>query len=187
MLYAITYPSIQTDFESAFVFVPGGPSSSALPHPIEDLTSLKLVNELKRPLILFDPRGTGNASRLNCSIQGKPYSYDVDLLDLRSCLMEIGEEVLHYSTNAIVNDLEALRKTLGFKQLDLFGVSYGTLISQAYGVLYPKSVRSMILDSPVPLRYRDVYEVRRHAAYDRIHALKNTGNPDFSPRSSRTS
>ncbi|KAI0566282.1 Prolyl aminopeptidase (S33) [Gracilaria domingensis] len=182
MLYAITYPSIQVDSENAFVLVPGGPGGSVLEHPIEELTSLELVNELKRPVIMFDPRGTGNESRLNCSLQAEPLSLDIDLLDIRSCLREIGDDVLHYSVNAIVNDLEVLRKALGFKQLDLFGVSYGTLISQAYGVLYPDSVRSMILDSPLPMRYQDLYEVRHHAAYARIHAAKNKDNPDFTPR-----
>ncbi|KAI0565736.1 alpha/beta hydrolase [Gracilaria domingensis] len=145
----------------------------------------EFVDALHRPVILFDQRGTGNTSRLNCSLQAEPFpvlSLDLPLFDIRSCLSDIGDEVLHYSSTAIVNDLEILRKALGFEQFDLFGLSYGTLISQAYGVLHPDSVGSMILDSPVPLRYNDVYQVRHHAAYVRIHEEKNRGNPDFSRR-----
>lgn len=180
--YAITYPSIPTNSDIAFVLVPGGPGGSILTHSPRELTSLDLIDELKRPVILFDPRGTGNSSRLNCSLQAKPLSFDIDLLNIRRCFSEIGNEVFHYSTNAIVNDLEMLRNALNFKQLDLFGVSYGTLISQAYGVLYPDSVHSMLLDSPLPMRYTDLYEVRHHAAYARIHAEKNKHNPNFSAR-----
>lgn len=149
--------------------------------------SLWLVNKLKRPVILFDPRGTGNASRLNCSLQQKPLSLhlDVDLFDIRRCLSEIGNEIFHYSATSIVNDLELLRLALGFDKWDLFGFSYGGLISQVYGVLFPNSIHSMLLDSPVPMRYKDLYQARSHKAYARIYAEKNKWNSSFSMKTFR--
>ncbi|KAI0565756.1 alpha/beta hydrolase [Gracilaria domingensis] len=181
MLFLIVYPSFTADFDSALVVVPGGPGGGPLTFLSDGgITSAQVVEQLNRPVILFDPRGAGNASRLNCSLQAKPLTIDVDPLDLRNCFLEIGEEILHYSATAIVNDLETLRNALGFKQLDLFGVSFGTLISQAYGVMYPDSIRSMLLDSPLPMRYKDVYRLRHHAAYARIYAEKNRNVPGFS-------
>ncbi|CAN8066966.1 unnamed protein product [Agarophyton chilense] len=182
MLFAITYPSIPTNSSTAFLLIPGGPGLGFLTHSPGDLTSLELVNELKRPLILFDPRGTGNASRLNCFLQDRPLSLDYELSDLRQCLSEIGDEILHYSSTAIVKDLELLRMALGFRQFDLLGISYGSLIAQAYGVLSPESVHSMMLDSPLPLRNRDLYQLRRPSTYARIYTEKNKNNPNFTLR-----
>lgn len=185
MFYAITTPTIPLEFKRALVIIPGGPGGALLTHHPAGITSFQLVNELQRPVILFDPRGTGNGSRLNCSLQQKPLSLhlDIDLFDIRRCLSEIGDEVFHYSATAIVNDLELLRIALGFKKWDLFGYSYGGLISQVYGLLYPNSIGSMLLDSPVPMRDKDLYQVRNHEAYARIYAEKHRENPKFSMES----
>jgi pimeloyl-ACP methyl ester carboxylesterase len=48
----------------------------------------------------------------------------------------------------VVKDIQDLRKTLGLKQVDLFGVSYGTRIALAVVKHDPTGVRAVVLDSP---------------------------------------
>jgi pimeloyl-ACP methyl ester carboxylesterase len=54
--------------------------------------------------------------------------------------------------NSIENarDIESLRLALGYEAINLYGVSYGTLLAQHYMRLYPDSLRSVVLDGVVP-------------------------------------
>jgi len=45
-----------------------------------------------------------------------------------------------------------VREALGAPRLDVIGISYGTRVAQQYARAYPASVRSVVLDSPVPNR-----------------------------------
>jgi len=49
-----------------------------------------------------------------------------------------------------VTDLEALRSTLGYPQLNLYGISYGTRVAQHFARRFPGSARTVILDGVVP-------------------------------------
>ena len=44
------------------------------------------------------------------------------------------------------DDLETVRRTLGYDKIDLYGGSYGATLAQAYVRRYPDSVRSVVLD-----------------------------------------
>lgn len=50
-----------------------------------------------------------------------------------------------YSLQRDVEDLEGLRKALGFEKLHLFGHSYGGILAQAYVLKYPERVGKLIL------------------------------------------
>ena len=181
--YAILRPTAHVQSDTALVIIPGGPGSSGITR-VNDSTLIANVELTERPFLLFDPRGTGEATRLNCTLSEDPLARATNvstaerLTRIRSCLSQIGSEIVHYSSKAIVEDLEILRKSLGFKQFDLFGVSYGTYIAQIYALEHPDSIRSMILDSPVPLDV-DIYESRDPIAFRRIYETQNADNPDF--------
>ena len=49
-----------------------------------------------------------------------------------------------------VDDLDALRKALGYEKITLLGHSYGGLLSMKYAIKYPDHVKSMILVDPSP-------------------------------------
>jgi pimeloyl-ACP methyl ester carboxylesterase len=46
-----------------------------------------------------------------------------------------------------MNDLEVVRRALGYGPIDLYGASYGATAAQIYLRLYPRSVRTLILDA----------------------------------------
>jgi proline iminopeptidase len=50
-----------------------------------------------------------------------------------------------YSFQRDVDDLDGLRKALGFEKWSVFGHSYGGMVAQAYAIQYPASVDKLIL------------------------------------------
>ena len=52
-----------------------------------------------------------------------------------------------YSFKGDVEDIEALRKALGFDKWDVLGHSYGGMVAQQYALDYPNSVNKLILVS----------------------------------------
>jgi pimeloyl-ACP methyl ester carboxylesterase len=68
----------------------------------------------------------------------------------------------HYATRDAVMDLEAIRRALGFDQLNLYGISYGARVAAGYAVLFPGRVRSMVMHSPAG--FTGWPEVTRHAS-----------------------
>jgi pimeloyl-ACP methyl ester carboxylesterase len=45
-----------------------------------------------------------------------------------------------------MDDLEAVRRALGYEKIDVYGASYGATAAQLYLRLYPHAVRTLILD-----------------------------------------
>ena len=177
--FGMVVPSNPDRAKSALLYLPGGPGQSGLNSGFLDIA---FANALNKTIISVDPRGTGSLSRLNCSLPedfNKYQPLDVQtLFTFRDCLSTLGSQAIHYSTQAVVEDLEILRRTLEFDQYDLVAVSYGTIFSQMYALKYPGKIRSMILDSPQPLQI-DPYTSRHPAAYKRILKANNVDNPNF--------
>jgi proline iminopeptidase len=53
--------------------------------------------------------------------------------------------VTEYSLNGDIEDLEGLRKAMGFRQINILGHSYGGVVAQGYAVKYPENVSHLIL------------------------------------------
>jgi proline iminopeptidase len=54
-----------------------------------------------------------------------------------------------YTFTRDVEEVEALRQALGIAKMDILAHSYGTLVAQAYALKYPRSVRRLVLISPL--------------------------------------
>lgn len=65
---------------------------------------------------------------------------------VRSCTAHLKGDARQYGTATAMDDLEAVRKALGYGKIDLYGVSYGAAAAQVFMNRYPGSVRSVILD-----------------------------------------
>jgi pimeloyl-ACP methyl ester carboxylesterase len=108
-----------------------------------------------RDIVLVDQRGTGKSNPLNC-----PQGDETDLgggtgailAEARRCLEELSSraDVAQYTTSLAVRDLNLVRQALGYRQINLYGVSYGTRVAQHYLRRYPQQTRSLILDGVVP-------------------------------------
>lgn len=107
-----------------------------------------------RDILLLDQRGTGDSAPLNCAIGSDivsgSYSREQTVADTQRCLDELPYDPRFFTTSVAVQDLEALRRALGYAQLNLYGVSYGSRVAQHFLRRYPQSTRSVILDGVVP-------------------------------------
>ena len=146
-----TSPNPLTD---PLLIINGGPGGSSIDLFV-DLASLDLFRKIlnKRDVLVLDQRGTGRSSPLQCDeladnqlqIQNK----DVKLLT-KKCIAELSFDPRYFSTSAAIKDIEALRTQLGYNAMNVYGVSYGTRVAVEYARLFPRSVRSLILDGVVP-------------------------------------
>lgn len=150
---AIIHGSREASGTPPLVYLEGGPGGSAL----DGIEYLWLDSPLidGRDVILVDQRGTGYSSpTLNCIEYDDP-SYDnrdeIDLIeDCRDRLTRAGINLDLYNSQQSAADIEALRLALGYDQIDLLGVSYGTRLALTVMRDFPGGIRSVILDSVYP-------------------------------------
>jgi pimeloyl-ACP methyl ester carboxylesterase len=121
-----------------------------------------------RDLILFDLRGTGYSKPvLTCPereeitprlLEGGLSSNEKEQIitdAFQRChdrLIAQGIDLNAYNSTAIAADVEDLRRALGFTQVNLLGVSYGTRLALTVIRDFPHAVRSVVLDSTLPLQ-----------------------------------
>jgi pimeloyl-ACP methyl ester carboxylesterase len=73
--------------------------------------------------------------------------------EVAACARELSTraDLRQYTTESAAHDIDAVRAVLGYARVDLMGLSYGTILAQAYMKLYPERVRTAALMGTVPL------------------------------------
>ena len=149
------------------VFLTGGPGGALLDDLGTLITSTNLDNvTLGHDLILLDQRGTGySRPSLTCpeftnylmiAASGNPGPEPVNDLYMRAArachdrLTKSGVNLQAYTTIADATDVHDLIHALGYRQVNLYGVSYGTRLALTVMRLFPADIRSVVLDSTVP-------------------------------------
>lgn len=136
----------------------GGPGQAASMDFVPLLSGLSRVN-FKRDLVMVDQRGTGGSNPLVCPsldapedpLYGTPSDEAETLEWSETCAAALDADSRFYTTEHAARDLDAARQALGYGQVNLLGVSYGTRMAQVYQRMYPDQVRAMVLDGVVPL------------------------------------
>jgi pimeloyl-ACP methyl ester carboxylesterase len=116
---------------------------------------------------VFDPRGVGYSKpKLDCKeientylsdIQGnfsedqRASYYEGAFLTCKNNFQNLGVDLSFYTSADIAADAKDIATALGYRQVNLYGISYGTRIAQFFMRAYPENVRSAILDSVVPV------------------------------------
>ena len=73
-----------------------------------------------------------------------------DMVSLKKCLEELDADPRFYTTSIAMQDLDQVRSGLGYEQINLYGVSYGTRAALDYLRQFPDQTRSVILDGLAP-------------------------------------
>ncbi len=136
------------------VFLAGGPGqapSDLIPYILSVLGPLRK----HRDIVLIDQRGTGRSGRLKCDLLGdgslqEHFRTEFPADRVKKCVDELKVDTKHYVTANLAHDTERVRVALGAERFNLVGVSYGTRLALTYAKLYPKSVRTMVLDAVAP-------------------------------------
>ena len=135
------------DPESPVLFLNGGPGDVSL-HFAETLVTDPLIHEVvvDRDWVFFDQRGNGRSTpMLFCADEeSKPFN----IRKCRDDLIKQGIDLSQYNSARSSSDMEALRKALGVKQWNLWGISYGSRLAMTMARYYPSSVRSIVHDAP---------------------------------------
>ncbi len=79
-----------------------------------------------------------------------------------------GVDLSGYNSFENARDVKALRIALGFDQWNVWGISYGTILGQAYIKVDPEGIQAIVLDAIVPLDIRgNAWAWRTVKWYDR--------------------
>ncbi|HZF11874.1 MAG TPA: alpha/beta fold hydrolase [Thermoanaerobaculia bacterium] len=131
-------------------FLSGGPGEAATGRAAQRAHS---PLRARRDLVLVDVRGTGGSNLLSCPIWGDGTRLDhVFPLDAATaCREELRQraDLTRYTTAATVDDLDEVRRYLGYGKVNLVSISYGTYVAQVFLTRHPEAVRSVVLSGVV--------------------------------------
>jgi pimeloyl-ACP methyl ester carboxylesterase len=160
--------------QSAVIALAGGPGQAA--DPLGEVLAKAIAPALTaRDLLVFDQRGTGKSSPLNCPVFGNVTALESatestigPLVEL--CALQIGAARGSFTTQESVEDIEAIRHLAGYKKLVLYGTSYGTKVALEYAERYSQHVESLVLDSVVPSTGPEPFGIGRFQAIGAVLA-----------------
>jgi pimeloyl-ACP methyl ester carboxylesterase len=147
------------------IYLTGGPGARVNYYVgrLKDHTLLK-----HRDLYILEQRGIGFSDDF-CPYYGirKPATDDVETFDEHlaashqrkaDCSANAtasGVDLTGYSTIENARDVKALRRALGFDQWNVWGISYGSILGQAYIKEDPGGILAVALDAIMPLEIRE--------------------------------
>lgn len=144
-----------TEPDPVFFFA-GGPGQAAS----ETWVMLRpVLNKIRRnrDIVMIDQRGTGKSNKLACKSEiAEDLNQEIDLelvkTETEKCLAELDGDPRFYTTSIAMADYNQVRQAMGYDRINIMGVSYGTRAAQVYLRLFPDTVRTVTLDSVVPMQ-----------------------------------
>lgn len=149
--------------DDAVVQLTGGPGNRGIPRKIARFSG----DPDKRDRIFVEQRGTALADPpLQCpqyadallrAQRGEIVGSELARAEIAAAKECVSHAVAHgarlagYTTKAMVKDIEDLRAALGYRQLDLIGLSYSGKIVAEYARDYPEHTRLVVGNSPLPV------------------------------------
>jgi pimeloyl-ACP methyl ester carboxylesterase len=134
--------------------IDGGPGLPATKN-VEFYSAMAPDYRRGRDIVLVDQRGTGGSNGLHCPELAAPAMAHREMLPVDAvdrCRRDLVSraDLRHYGTDAAVADLDAVRGALGYKQIDIFALSYGTTVALRYMAQFPQRVRATVLMAFAP-------------------------------------
>ena len=134
-----------------------------------------------RDFVVYDQRGVGKSiPALECpeideihkSDFGKDLSVQEHVAHEMTAINKCGDrlrkdnDLNQYNTARTAADMEAIRIAFNYNKINIFSYSYSTSVTTTYMKLYPKNIRSVILDSSIPIDmwlYSNLMEAQAHS------------------------
>lgn len=144
-----------TEPDPVFFFA-GGPGQAASETWVIIRSTLNKIRKT-RDIVMIDQRGTGGSNKLACESEVEEdlnQEIDLDLIrtETEKCLADLNGDPRFYTTSIAMADYNLVRQAMGYDRINIMGVSYGTRAAQVYLRLFPETVRSVTLDSVVPMQ-----------------------------------
>ncbi|QLH33237.1 MAG: alpha/beta fold hydrolase [Cyclobacteriaceae bacterium] len=163
---AIRAKKTGTSSNEPLLYLHGGPGIATLDNAERYINSTHW-NTLREnhDLIMFDYRGTGysepslcedaldslkNFGKTNPSTE-EYKAKEIELyMKCRASLLEKNIDIQSFSSFQMAADADEVRHALKIKDWNVYGVSYGTMVSLLYIRHFPEHLKSVVLDSPFP-------------------------------------
>jgi len=173
----------------------GGPGASALNNvqPILMKGGTEILKQ--RDYILFDQRGTQYSAPYLYCLPYDEYLWDSSEQDvslaerntgalqkLATCLddwQNQGIDLAAYNSAENASDVNDLRMALGYEQVNLYGISYGTRLALNVIRDHPESIRSVIIDSVYPPQANLDLEIAANANRSLQEVFQTCAADDF--------
>jgi pimeloyl-ACP methyl ester carboxylesterase len=163
-IFEATGPDRQPD---PIIYLEGGPGGHTLGALEFSFASSYAPLITDRDLILFDQRGIGlsepaldcpeeraiEIEYLNEDVTDEEYleAYTGGLIACRDRLVDEGVDLTAYNSASNAADVADIRRALGYDEVNLWGISYGTRLALTVMRDHPDGIRSVVLDSTVPV------------------------------------
>jgi pimeloyl-ACP methyl ester carboxylesterase len=176
-LPVVVLPARENALPDPIVFIAGGPGSSSVAMAPGAARAFAAARA-ERDLLFVDTRGLGGPGALVCealtgevSLAGFLADY-LPVAGVRACREALAPrfDLARYTTAAAVDDLEEVRRALGYGPVNLYGISYGTRVAQVYLRRYPEAIRTATMVGATPTGDR----APLHFARDAHTALART-------------
>ncbi|MET8079122.1 alpha/beta hydrolase [Streptomyces sp. NPDC005303] len=148
----------------ALLLIPGGPGGDSMNDPSGKGQKLPKKVRDAYDLIGFAPRGMAPSTAVDCGLEHRdlarttllPWPSPDGSVDAtmaagkrisEACARNGGELIRHISTLDEARDLDRVRAALGERKVSVWGVSYGTYVTDAYLQLFPRRTDRVVLDS----------------------------------------
>jgi pimeloyl-ACP methyl ester carboxylesterase len=148
------------------VYLAGGPGDIA-PLEVNGLIAADFIRD--RDILVLSQRGTmfsepaltcpsiGDFARVALSLRFySEATVRAHLVATEAChrkLIATGADLSAYNSTESAADVADLRKVLGYTTWNIYGTSYGSYLAQTIMRDHPEGVRSVVLDSVLPLTY----------------------------------
>ncbi len=145
-LWVNILPATGSPAPDPMFYLEGGPGGAATQAVSWAASTFKQINET-HDLVFVDQPGTGRSEYLSCPGLDEGVAAGTLPGAVSSCLANVGTDAQFFTTPAAAQDLDAVRAALGYRKIDLYGVSYGVSLGLAYLRRYSSHVRSAVFDS----------------------------------------
>jgi pimeloyl-ACP methyl ester carboxylesterase len=164
------------------IYLTGGPGVTVDSY-VGRLKDHRLVSQ--RDLYILEQRGIGNSGDFCPFFDGRNRADQIhadresseraSLDQAEACIrgaIERGVDVTGYNTFENARDVKALRLALGLDEWNVWGISYGSVLGQAYMKVDPEGIRAAVIDAIVPLDLGELMRISHwhHANLDRLFA-----------------
>jgi pimeloyl-ACP methyl ester carboxylesterase len=171
--------------DDPLIVLSGGPGQKTIQQAF-DFARIIRPYARNRDVILFDQRGVGfSEPALDCPEYREALFATLDeadpviagethvgsLLDCADRLVSEGHNLAAYTTAQSAADVDDIRRALGYEQVNLYGGSYGSLLAQAVMRDHPDNIRSVLIDSVVPIEKSLCVDTATNAANAILHLV----------------
>ena len=152
----------------------GGPGQGAVSLADQVMPLFSRIND-SRDIVLIDQRGTGNSNPLDCEEdEDTPlqalFEDAMPRQMVARCLAHLDADPTQYVTTIAVEDYDEVLTALGYRDVNLWGGSYGTRVELEFLRRHGERVRSAVLDgvAPAGMKLPLSFVTDGDAAFDRL-------------------